>query len=178
MFKNRAFIAGLILILTLLLLGSATNELISSQDEKISQRRAMEIYSDLMRYSGLTIGALPNLKVENNNEVNAYAQRGQAVLYTGMLNYVKSEDELAAVLAHELSHILLEHTITDHQLEQSILEGNADKMATYLLLRAGYDVCKARDLWVRLRAEGGDYEYNSDHPNYSYRIWQLDFPGC
>lgn len=42
---------------------------------------------------------------------NAAATRGNYIfVWTGMLNKVQNDDELAAVLAHELSHVLAGHT--------------------------------------------------------------------
>lgn len=144
----------------------------------VTLKDAQEIYKNLNFYTGFTFaGSLP-LRIIENKEINAYTDGKEVVLYSGMLSYVKSEDELAAVLAHEIAHAVLEHVYTKMMFEQSVLEGNADKFAVYLMLRAGYDICQAKNLWINLRNDGGDYEYNSDHPNYSYRIWQFDFPQC
>jgi predicted Zn-dependent protease len=46
------------------------------------------------------------------NEVNAYAMPGGfIVVYEGILKKMKSEEELAGLLAHEFSHIKLKHTL-------------------------------------------------------------------
>jgi len=48
----------------------------------------------------------------NKNEVNAYAMPGgYIVVYDGILNKMKSQEELAGLLAHEYSHIHLKHTL-------------------------------------------------------------------
>jgi predicted Zn-dependent protease len=48
--------------------------------------------------------------VVESKEVNAFALPGGPVFfYTGLLEKMKSEDELAAVLAHELTHVRKEH---------------------------------------------------------------------
>ena len=57
-------------------------------------------------YKGYYIGVI------DSNVINAFATPGGHILITkGMLNSVKSEDELAAVIAHEISHIQLEHNM-------------------------------------------------------------------
>jgi predicted Zn-dependent protease len=57
-------------------------------------------------YKGYSIGVL------DTNIINAFATPGGHILITrGMLKSVNSEDELAAVISHELSHIQLEHSI-------------------------------------------------------------------
>ncbi len=48
--------------------------------------------------------------VIDSKEVNAFALPGGPMFFfTGLLNRMKTEDELAAVLAHELTHIRREH---------------------------------------------------------------------
>jgi predicted Zn-dependent protease len=48
----------------------------------------------------------------NKDEVNAYAlPGGYMVVYDGLLKKMKSEEELAGLLAHEFSHIKLKHTL-------------------------------------------------------------------
>ncbi|MCM8757406.1 MAG: M48 family metallopeptidase [Candidatus Omnitrophica bacterium] len=45
--------------------------------------------------------------VIDNKEINAFAVPGGYIyVYTGLLNKIESEDELAAVLAHEIAHIV------------------------------------------------------------------------
>lgn len=40
-------------------------------------------------------------------------QGGKVVVYSGMLRALGSEDELAAVLAHELAHVVARHHVRD-----------------------------------------------------------------
>ena len=48
--------------------------------------------------------------VIDSKEVNAFAlPGGPTYFFTGLLNRMKTEDELAAVLAHELTHVRREH---------------------------------------------------------------------
>ncbi len=49
----------------------------------------------------------------NNNTVNAWAlPGGKIAVYKGLLRYVSSEEELAAVLAHEMGHVELSHGLS------------------------------------------------------------------
>lgn len=49
--------------------------------------------------------------VVDDPQVNAFvAPGGKVVVYTGLLQIMRSEDELAAVLAHEAAHVLARHT--------------------------------------------------------------------
>jgi metalloendopeptidase OMA1, mitochondrial len=48
--------------------------------------------------------------VVRSNQVNAFVvPGGKVVVYTGLLRMLESEDELAAVLAHEIAHVLARH---------------------------------------------------------------------
>ena len=49
----------------------------------------------------------------DSDEINAFATCGGHIMVTrGLLRCASSEDSLAAVLAHELSHILLQHSVS------------------------------------------------------------------
>jgi predicted Zn-dependent protease len=70
------------------------------------------------------------------------------VVYSGMLRFTESDDELAIVLAHELAHGLL-----GRELSVENAESEADYLGLYLVARAGYDVAVAAEFARRLGAE-------------------------
>lgn len=50
--------------------------------------------------------------VADNNELNAFAlSGGKFVIYTGLLNKIKNEHQLAALIGHEVSHIENRHVL-------------------------------------------------------------------
>lgn len=61
-------------------------------------------------------------KVVDSSEINAFSLPGGPVyLNTGMIELAESEDELAGVIAHEMSHVALRHAtkqMTTQQLSQ------------------------------------------------------------
>jgi predicted Zn-dependent protease len=58
--------------------------------------------------------------VIDNKEVNAFAlPGGPTFVYTGLLDKVHSEDELAAVMGHELTHVRREHWAYQYRDEQT-----------------------------------------------------------
>ena len=60
-------------------------------------------------------------KVVDSPSVNAFAVPGGRVyVTTGMLSFVKSEAELAAVLGHEISHVDLRHCVERLQYELAV----------------------------------------------------------
>lgn len=51
------------------------------------------------------------VKVFQSKEINAFALPGGKIgVYTGLLNVASTQDELAAVLGHEVSHVLAHHS--------------------------------------------------------------------
>ena len=63
--------------------------------------------------------------VIESKEINAFALPGGPVFfYTGILDRMKTEDEVAGVLGHEMTHVLREHwayAVRDQQKKQGLL---------------------------------------------------------
>jgi predicted Zn-dependent protease len=58
----------------------------------------------------LESGAAPNILVQSSDAFNAFTDaNGNLIISTGALRAIESEDELAALLGHELSHLVLKH---------------------------------------------------------------------
>jgi predicted Zn-dependent protease len=92
--------------------------------------------------------------------MNAFSLRGYVVMTTAMLGYARSEDELAVVLGHELSHSILGHQgLRD---EEGLLAGlgikasamwkreeAADRLGLRLMAAAGFNLEAAIPFWDR-----------------------------
>ena len=110
--------------------------------------------------------------------VNAFAvPGGQIFVYTGMMQFLKSEAELAVILGHEISHVDLRHSIERYQYElaarkvgldgvgqladlahlpirigyQKYQELEADQQGARLGIQAGYDPSVAPVLFTRMQ---------------------------
>ncbi|HNW33553.1 MAG TPA: M48 family metalloprotease [Candidatus Ozemobacteraceae bacterium] len=100
-----------------------------------------------------------NVTILNDNTVNAFAIPGGSIfVYKGMLDFVGSDDELAAVLAHEMAHSERRHSLK--QLRQST--------AFQLLLQKAVKSGRDRDTWgqvvgaVTMLKFSRDDEYEAD----------------
>ncbi len=87
-------------------------------------------------------------------EHQAWAKRREVVLQSGLLTLLKRDDELAFIMAHELAHILLGHTLPGKEKElknqktRTIMEKQADALGIQLMTKAGYDP-KASEATIR-----------------------------
>ena len=69
--------------------------------------------------------------VIDNDSINAFAgPNGVIGIHTGLIKSVRSEDELAAVIAHEIAHVTQNHL--SRRYEYASTEGNIKSFATLL----------------------------------------------
>lgn len=148
-------------------------------DEYLGQtatnNKVAEIYRQIIVASGQSNNAVP-LNIVESETYNAYTDGSQIVLYTGLINN-STWDGIAYILGHELAHHQLMHTRSEifHDKVQTIekAEALADKLGAFYMMKAGYDICVAREGWKKLRDTQGNY-LGETHPNYSYRFDELD----
>lgn len=107
------------------------------------------------------------------DQVNAHVDGETIVITTGLLRFVESDDELAAVIGHELAHRVLGH----RRSRLRSREGAADYLGVYLAARAGYDPTAAVDFVRRLAAEHPELisdRASPAHPSTAQRVAALD----
>lgn len=74
---------------------------------------------------------------------------------SGLMDYVSDDDELAAVVAHEMAHNLLDHrplieaTKSGKTKVIKATEADADRLSVWLMANAGYDPEAAISFWQR-----------------------------
>lgn len=125
-------------------------------------------------------------RVLDDPDVQAFVTLGSIVyIYRGTLAILRSEAELAAVLAHEMGHLRGGHAKEDwdelgRDIERSQIEKSmehkyerddeiqADETAVLLLVRAGYD---PRAVETMLRALAGTTRYDTEEDPESIHPW-------
>lgn len=128
--------------------------------------------------------------VVRENQANAFClPGGKIVVLTGLLDIVKSDGQLAAVIAHEVAHALAHHASERIARQRTVGRGllslsynrqqetEADHIGLFLMTFAGYDPNEAVEFWEEMQsAHVGQLhlpEIISDHPNDKRRMQQL-----
>lgn len=115
----------------------------------------------------------------NNKKINAatYYRDKSIVVDKGILFYLENEEELAAILAHEISHAIDYNqgalkgyfTIISTNLSPKKYEEKADKRAVDFLVKAGYNplalIVAGNKLFTQPR-----FDWGSTHPLGSKRL--------
>ena len=97
------------------------------------------------------------------------------VVFTGLLNFVKNEHELAAVISHEFAHLELQHTLMTRRTLYR--EYHADMMSMYYMLKAGYNPCVISRLWKRMNQNMINLKPRT-HPLKVSRTFYMKLPTC
>jgi len=153
----------------------------------------------------LTYACAFGIELGNTENVVAYADGHRVLITRGMLNAARTDDELAFVLAKEMAHNALSHStrlrtsatiggiidnLTRIRPDMSTMGGMAglrpipqdldamaDKLALYMLARAGYNIDQAVPFWQRMASEYPATMLNSYtalHPSTAYRVAAME----
>lgn len=130
----------------------------------------------------LTFACAFSIEVGNSDNVNAYSDGRNIMITRGMMNFARSDDEVAYVLAKELAHSTLKHASRmrmngamsavisnlrrvnpDPNATRDAysrirpypqdLDGAADALALYMVARAGYNIDSAARFWERVASQ-------------------------
>jgi predicted Zn-dependent protease len=128
--------------------------------------------------------------VLQSDQVNAFCLPGGKIcVFTGLLDVVGNDDQLAAVLSHEIAHALAHHVSERIAHERSTGSGllslsfdrqqelEADHIGVFLMTFAGYDPRAALAFWQKMEEASGRRgalpEILSDHPSDERRMREL-----
>lgn len=145
------------------------------------------------------------IELGNADNVNAYADGARVMITRGMIAFTQNDDELAYVMARTMAHNMLGHagaqrnagtigSIIDNLItvnpDTAMLIGSggirampadadaaADRLAIYLLARAGYRIEGASAFWKRLAgAQPAKIlnGYTANHPATAVRVAAID----
>ncbi len=142
---------------------------------KFTNAQVIDVYERLARNSGEQ--GLPPLTILDTPEINAWTDGVNITITTGILSVMENENELALVLGHEMAHYINHDTLHD-DLDSRQVEAHADKLGAFIMMRAGFDVCKGKEMFTVFKEQFGDSPVTSTHPDQAFRKDQLDLPQC
>lgn len=145
--------------------------------EQISSKydNVLIVYNNLLLHLGQQ--EAPPLHIVKSDQINAWTDGTTVAITTGLIDATHNDDEIAMILAHELSHFVMLHA-TNMVVEPVNAEAQADKMGAFIMLRSGYDVCKGRETFKILQKIEADCALCTTHPGDAYRYHELSMPWC
>ncbi|XBH75229.1 hypothetical protein VPH35_102022 [Triticum aestivum] len=112
--------------------------------------------------------------VEDDN-VKAFSSKGgKIVIHTGCLKHLKTDAEIATVIAHEAAHVVARHSMELLRLIPAELE--ADHIGLMIMAAAGFDPRVAPELCKKIGEIIGDtklMDYIGTHPSFETRSRML-----
>ena len=139
-----------------------------------------------------------SVQLIENDRINGSADGRSVTVTTGAMRFLRSDDELAWVVAHEIAHNVLNHSQNARlhamlnafigatmgasaedsvPLPQRSLEARADYIGAYIMARAGYDVHAIKQFWRRMerhRLGKNQPEMDVTHPTTAERLAAFD----
>jgi predicted Zn-dependent protease len=125
--------------------------------------------------------------VIDSPQINAFCLPGGKIgVFSGLLDTVENDDQLAAVIAHEVAHALAHHASERiaNEARAGILtrwsfdreqELEADHIGIFLMAFAGYDPRETLAFWQKMQQSGrvSPPEILSDHPSDAHRLQRM-----
>ena len=84
--------------------GASTSEIINSDSIVNAQSKIDEIGFRILNSNGIEKRMVFDYNTKSNKNASSRYSDRQIILYRGLYNRLNSDDEIAAVLAHEISH--------------------------------------------------------------------------
>jgi len=131
-------------------------KLLAQGQAELSIRRGNEVKS--VAISSDPICAY-SVHLRMNPTVNAYATGRAIIVTSGMMDFAKTDEELALIVGHELAHNTMKHirkSVTNAVLSGMAhrytrpFESEADYVGLYYLVRAGYNPDNVESIWRRM----------------------------
>lgn len=123
------------------------------------------------------------VRLSQTSTINAYANGKNITMTSGMMNFVKNDDELALIIGHELGHNTMGHI---RKIVSNIIlsvggtrytrpfESEADYVGLYYMVRAGYSPNNVEEFWRRLAVSNPKYvARDKTHPRYPNRYLSI-----
>lgn len=143
-----------------------------------TQQKVLEVGTRILNKNKLDKRVVFEIKSRNN--INAYASHNNktVTVYTGILPYLDSDDELAYLLGHEIAHILDFYEGPGKWLSMKFnskqYEYKADVIGIDLMVKSGYNPIAAIAASNKIMGEWiFDFGIRKSHPKGSKRLMNM-----
>lgn len=86
------------------------------------------------------------------SSIGAFSDTKSMYISTGMLEYLRTDDERAMIIGHEWAHRLLKHFDQVGRVSRYEMERQADCVGALLAARAGFSIERGAETYGRMRA--------------------------
>lgn len=156
------------------------DSLVAGRQTELRLRRNGEI---ITRYVTAIEVCDYRLNLKQSSAINAYADGNNITVTSGMMDFIKNENELAMIIGHELAHNTLAHirkifgnyimTLGATRYTRPF-ESEADYVGLYYQVRAGYSPDGVEEFWRRLaRINPKSVGRAKTHPTFPNRYLSL-----
>lgn len=155
------------------------DKLVSQVEGAQASKSLLIIWSNLAKITDVTDRVPPIMmwaNMQSLTTVNAFTT-GKGIYVTYVLDAVLNDDEKALVIGHEIAHGILHHTdiafdmfVTSWSNENELM---ADNLGAVWAHKAGYDVCKGREVFKKFYDWSGN-SLNGSHPPNLMRYENLE----
>lgn len=133
---------------------------------------------------GSAPGCPVRIRLARSNQTNAFANGRYVTLTTAVLDFTRSDDEVAVIIAHELAHNILAHPahLEEQNVPRGLLRGfganaakvratevEADRLGISLVWAAGFDASAAIPFWRRFYERFDGPQLFRTHPTLEGR---------
>ncbi len=159
---------------------AAISETITEDSIKVAQNRIDKIGFKLLNYNGIEKRTVFNFDAGKQINAHSNSRSREITLYRGLYNRLDSDDEVAAILAHEISHSVDSYkgifrgafSSWSYSFSPKKYEYKADKKAVDYLVNAGYNPISLIIVMNKTFPQGR-YDWCSSHPLTSRRMMQI-----
>ena len=175
----------LVLLISFVLLACTTAyarefETVSSKSTEHAQNRIDEIGFRLLNSNGIEKRTVFDFSTKSIKNAGSSMRDRQITIYRGLYNRLNSDDEIASVLAHEISHSVDSYngafrgffSPLTYNLSPKKYEYKADKRAVDYMVNAGYNPVALIVVMSKTFPQTR-YDWCSNHPLTSRRMMEI-----
>lgn len=159
---------------------AATSEIVSGENIRNAQTRIDQIGFRILNYNGIENRTVFDYNTKNVKNAYSSSRDRQIVLYRGLYERLESDDEVAAILAHEISHSVDSYngvcrgafSSMSYHFAPKKYEYKADKKAVDYMVNAGYNPV-ALIVTMNKTFPQGRYDWLATHPLTSRRMMRV-----